>query len=111
MFHAELGKELNAWVQANASSSERGDRGSDGLQRDFAGAEAETCAAKHGNGKAAGTDNIVNYLMKYGGGIILITTVMLYSSIWEKEDAPDRWREGIVVTCSRNEIRLTRGTA
>ena len=47
MFHAELEKELNAWVQANVASSERRDRGLDGLQREFAGAEAKTCVAKH----------------------------------------------------------------
>ena len=60
MFHAELEKEPNAWVQANVASSEREDRGSDGIQREVAGAEPKTCVAKHGNGKAAGTNNIAN---------------------------------------------------
>ena len=81
MFHAELEKEFNTWVQANIGSSERGDRGLDGLQREFARGEAKKCVAKHGNGKAAGTDNVVNASMNYGGGTKLTMTVMLYSWI------------------------------
>ena len=49
--------------------------------------------AKHGNRMAAMTDIIVKKLMKHGGGIMFITTVMLYSWIWENEYAPQRWRE------------------
>ena len=49
--------------------------------------------------------------MKYGGEGALTTTVMiLYSWTWKNEHAPKRWREGVVFTCSRMEIRLTRET-
>ena len=61
--------------------------------RESAKEENQRRVAKHGNGKAAGTDNIVNELMKHGGGTMLITTLMLYRWIRENEYALERWRE------------------
>ena len=65
-FDAELDKEINSWAEANVGASEREDRGSDGLQREFTRQEANKCVAKLKNRKAAGADKIVNELMKYG---------------------------------------------
>ena len=39
----------------------------------------------------------MNEFMKYGGEGMLTMMVMLYNWIWKKEDAPRRWREGVVV--------------
>ena len=50
------------------------------------------------NRKAAGANQIVNELMKYGGGGMLIMMVTLYNGIWENEYAPRRRREGAVVS-------------
>ena len=98
-------------MQANGGSSERDDRGLDGLQRELAEGESKKCVAKHRNGKAAGTDNKVNELMNYGGKGRHTMMVMLYSRIRENEYVvPDRWRGGVLVNLFKKRVRLTRGT-
>ena len=97
-------------MQANVCSSEREDRGLHALQRELARGEAKKCVAKHRDGKAAGTDNIVNELNNYGGKGMHTMMVMLYSRIWENDYVPDRWREEVLVNLFEKRVRLTRGT-
>ena len=63
-FDAEFEKENNAWAEANVDVSEREDRGSEGLQREFTREEVKKCVAKLKNRKAGGANQIVNELMK-----------------------------------------------
>ena len=63
-FHAIFEKEINAWAEANVGASEREDRGSDGLQREFTREEVNNCVAKLKNKKAAGADKIVSEFIK-----------------------------------------------
>ena len=96
-FDAEFEMETNAWAEANVGASEREDRGSDGLQREFTREGVNKCVARLEDRKAAGADEIVNEFMKYGGQGMLTTTVMLYNWIWKNEYAPRRCREGVAV--------------
>ena len=66
-FDAEFEKEIDAWVEANVDASEKEASGSEGLQREFTREETKKCVAKLNIRKAAGADQIVNELMKYGG--------------------------------------------
>ena len=97
-FDAEFDKEINAWAEANVGASEREDRDSDGLQREFTREEAKRCVVELENRKASRADEIVNEFMRYGGeGMLMVTMmVMLYIWIWKNEYAPKRWREGVV---------------
>ena len=53
--------------------------------------------AKLENRKAAGARKIVNGFIKYGGESMLTSVVTMYNWIWKNENAPKRWREGVVV--------------
>ena len=54
-FDEEL-KKINAWADANVGSSERENRHSDGLQREFTREEVKTYVAKLETRKTAETD-------------------------------------------------------
>ena len=96
-FDAEFEKENNAWAEANVDVSEREDRGSEGLQREFTREEVRKCVAKLENKKAAGADQIVNAIINHGVEGMLTIMGMMYKWIWQNEYAPRRWREGVVV--------------
>ena len=53
-FDAEFEKEVNTWAEANVGASEREDRGSGGLEREFTKEEIKKRVAKLKNRKAAG---------------------------------------------------------
>ena len=57
--------------------SAREDSGSEGLQREFTTEEVNKCVAKLKNRKAAGADQMVNGIMKYGGEGMLTMLDML----------------------------------
>ena len=62
-FDAELEKEINAWADANVGASERKERGSDGLQRNFTREQVNKCVAELKNRKAAGADKLLGEVM------------------------------------------------
>ena len=96
MLDAEFEKEVITWTEANAGASEKEKRGSDGVQR-VSTKEVHKYVAKLKNRQAAGTDQIVNELMKYRGEGMLAMMVMLYNLIWKNKHSPKKWREGVVV--------------
>ena len=51
-FDAEFKDEIKAWAETNVGASEREDRGSDGLQREFTREEVKKCVAELTNRKA-----------------------------------------------------------
>jgi hypothetical protein len=48
------------------------------------------------NNKAAGSDNICPELIKYGGRALKYKMYRLIPNIWDKEQLPEQWREGII---------------
>ena len=48
------------------------------------------------NNKAAGSDNICPELIKYGGRTLKYKMYRLIPNIWDKEQLPEQWREGII---------------
>ena len=77
-FDAGFEREINAWAEANADESEREDNGSEGLQREFTREEAKQCVANRKNRQAAGADQLVIELMKYGGEEMLTSMVVMF---------------------------------
>ena len=75
-FDTEFDKGINAWAKAKVGASEREDRGSDRLQREFTREKVKKCVAYLRNREAAGADKIVNEFMKYGGEGMLTIMVM-----------------------------------
>ena len=61
--------------------------------------------AKLDDRKAAGADQTLNGIKKYGGEKMFTLMVTLYSFIRKKEYAPRRWRKGVVVNLFLKERR------
>ena len=78
-------------------------------EREFAKREEKKSVAKHWDGKAAGTDNIVNELMNYAGEGMPTMMVMMYSWVWENEYASEKWREGVLVKLFKKKDKADRG--
>jgi hypothetical protein len=73
--------------------------------------EIRKAIAKLKNSKAAGPDNITAEAMKADTELaVTILTILynLFSKIWEKEEVPAQWKEGLVIKLLRKE---TLGTA
>ena len=76
---AEFERETTAWAEVNVDASEREDKDSGGLQREFTREEVKKCVAnfKSIDRKVAGADQTVNQLIKCGGEGMLTMMVML----------------------------------
>ena len=103
-------KEINVWAEANVDASEREYWFRRFTERYVTREEVNKCVAKLKKRKAAGADLIVNGFMKNGEEGTFNIMVILYSWMWKNEYVPRRGRGGEVLTYSRKEIRLTRGT-
>jgi len=58
------------------------------------------------NGKAGGTDNILPEMIKYGGRALKQRIHKLLLKIWEDEQLPSQWNEGIICPVYKNGDRL-----
>jgi hypothetical protein len=58
------------------------------------------------NGKAGGTDNILPEIIKYGGRTLKQRIHKLLLKIWEDEQLPSQWNEGIICPVHKNGDRL-----
>ena len=77
-------------MDRGVGASEKKDRGSDGLRREFT-REVKKCVAKLENRKASGARKTANGFMKCGGeGMLTMMVIMLYNWIWKNEYAPLR---------------------
>jgi hypothetical protein len=59
--------------------------------------EIKAAIDKLKKGKAAGIDNIVTEICKYGGDRFLYCLSCFFQLVWEKEEIPDDWNRAIVV--------------
>ena len=50
---------------------------------------------KQKNNKAAGVDGILAEMVKHGGQRTEEEFIKIYEKIWEEEEIPSEWREGI----------------
>ena len=50
------------------------------------------------NDKSAGSDGIVDELIKYGGKPMCEMLLALFNIVWDSEYAPSYWREGLIVS-------------
>ena len=48
------------------------------------------------SGKAAGSDGVVNELIKFGGGKVVSLVWSLLRNCFDEERVPDQWLEGII---------------
>jgi hypothetical protein len=58
------------------------------------------------NGKAGGTDNIIPKLIKYGRRVLKQRIHKLIVKIWEEEQLPSQWNEGIICPVYKKVDRL-----
>jgi hypothetical protein len=58
------------------------------------------------NAKVGGTDNIVPKLIKYGGKVLKQRIYGLITMIWEEEQLPSQWNEGIICPVYKKGNRL-----
>ena len=56
--------------------------------------------------KAGGTDNIIPELVKQGGRTLKQRIYKLILMIWEKEQLPNEWKEGIICPVYKKGDRL-----
>jgi hypothetical protein len=57
--------------------------------------------------KSPGSDQIPAELYQAGGETLLSVIHKLITSIWNKEEMPDQWKESIIVPIHKTEIKLT----
>ena len=57
------------------------------------------------NGKAAGPDGIPAEAIKADIETVISVLYSLFSKIWEKEEVPAQWREGIVIKLPKKRRR------
>lgn len=71
--------------------------------REFTIDEVTECVARLKNRKAEAVDETVNKFPKYKGRGLISTMVLLYMRIWENDDTPRRWREGVMANLFKKE--------
>ena len=89
-------REVDEFVDKKVQEG-REELGPESLKRKFSKEEVEKGVAKLKGAKAAGTDEVVNEILKFGGKGMIDMIVTLFNWVWENEYAPSRWREGVVV--------------
>ena len=68
-------------------------------------AEVQKIVKRLKNGKAAGTDKIVNEILRYGGDNMNQALWQLCKLMFEKEKVPDEWLEGIIFPIYKDSDR------
>jgi hypothetical protein len=68
--------------------------------------EACSIINKLKSGKAGGTDNIIPELMKYRGRVLKQRIYKLITLIWEEEQLPSQWNEGIICPVYKKGDRM-----
>jgi hypothetical protein len=63
--------------------------------------EVEIAIAKLKKYKSPGSDQIPAELIQAGGEILLSAIPKLISSVWNKKELPDQWKESIIVPVHR----------
>ena len=67
--------------------------------------EVENIVSRLKNGKAAGTDGIVNEILRFGGENMNQAIWQLCKMMFEKEQVPDEWLEGIIFPIYKDSDR------
>ena len=73
------------------------------MQLDISGSEITTQEVKKAinklkNNKAAGLDKVTAELLKHGREVVVGELTHLFNLIWEKEEVPVDWGQGVIVT-------------
>ena len=67
--------------------------------------EVEKIVSRLKNGKAAGTDGIVNEILRFGGENMNLAIWQLCKMMFGKEQVPDEWLEGIIFPIYKDSDR------
>ncbi|NRA93851.1 MAG: hypothetical protein HRU26_14450, partial [Psychroserpens sp.] len=68
----------------------------DGLSKNIDFSEVTKVVKRLANGKAAGTDGIVNEVLKYGGETMYRVLWHICRRCFETETVPNEWMKGII---------------
>jgi hypothetical protein len=70
----------------------------DVTMQEFSLSEIEKAIRSLKNNKAAGLDEVSAELLKHGRDIVSTELLHLFNLIWQKEEVPEDWRNGVIVT-------------
>jgi hypothetical protein len=72
--------------------------------------EVEIAIAKLKRYKSPGSDQILAKLIQAGGEILLSAIHKLISSVWNKEELPDQWKESIIISVAIAKLKRYKST-
>ena len=102
-FDNEFGNEIDEEIEEMVSESR--EYYNNELDKPIMIVEVQKIVKKLKNGKAAGTDGIVNEILRYGGDNMNQAICQLCNTIFEKEMVPDEWLEGIIFPIYKDNDR------
>ncbi|NRA92494.1 MAG: hypothetical protein HRU26_07375 [Psychroserpens sp.] len=96
-FNEEFAKEVEKSVKKMESDSKKEQyEHTDDLSKDIELSEVSKIVKRLANGKAAGTDGIVNEVLKYGGETMYRVLWHICKKCFETEAVPNEWMKGII---------------
>jgi hypothetical protein len=100
--YEKLGKEDPQWNKTfddewrKEVEKDENDPGEAGLELPIQQKEVEEVISRMKNGKAGGTDGIVNEMIKNGGEQLAKSITWLFNLVWDWECIPEDWKRGVI---------------